>query len=306
MDRLTNIVRIGPAGWSYRDWHGIVYPVHKPRGFHEAAYLAEFFNTIEINTCFYQPLRPELARTWVGRVAFKKDFQFTAKLWNRFTHERRDITAADETIFKQGLAPLAGAGRLGVLLVQFPWSFKNTPENRDYLASVCKRFREYPLVVEVRHSSWARPEVIEMFEDLAVGFANMDQPVIGRSIRPSEHATAPVGYVRLHGRNYDQWFSSEGEPHERYNYLYSLSELEPWAGRIKSVAKGAQVTFVIPNNHFQGKAVANAIQLIALVEGRRVKAPDTLIEHYPKLAEVASSGTAPRQQGTLSLEFPPT
>jgi uncharacterized protein YecE (DUF72 family) len=301
----TNIIRIGPAGWSYTDWQGIVYPVHKPRGFHEAAYLAEFFDTIEINTSFYQPLRPGLARAWVERVAFNKDFQFTAKLWNRFTHERENLKSEDEKIFKRGLAPLAEAGRLGALLVQFPWSFKNTPKDREYLESVCRRFRDYPLVVEVRHASWDQPEVREMLGELAVGFANIDQPVIGRSLRPSEHATAPVGYVRLHGRRYDQWFSSEGDPHERYNYLYRLSELEPWAERVKKVAESARVTFVIANNHFQGKAVTNALQLIALVEGRPVKAPETLIEHYPELAQVASLGTPPRQQKTLSLEFPP-
>ena len=82
------MIRIGPAGWSYKDWEGIVYPPHKPRDFHEAAYLANFFDTIEINTSFYQPLRPPVARAWVRRVQCNPKFKFTAKLWQRFTHDR--------------------------------------------------------------------------------------------------------------------------------------------------------------------------------------------------------------------------
>jgi uncharacterized protein YecE (DUF72 family) len=58
-------------------------------------------------------------------------------------------------IFNEGLAPMIEAGKLGALLLQFPWSFRNNPENRDYVASLCARFVEYPLVLEVRHASWA-------------------------------------------------------------------------------------------------------------------------------------------------------
>src|SRR5207245_7199693 len=74
------LVRVGPAGWSYADWAGIVYPTRKPRDFHEAAYLAEYFDTIEINTSFYQPLRAKLCAQWLDRVAANPRFAFTAKL----------------------------------------------------------------------------------------------------------------------------------------------------------------------------------------------------------------------------------
>jgi len=40
------MIRIGPAGWSYKDWEGIVYPPNPPKGFHDATYLAQFFDTI--------------------------------------------------------------------------------------------------------------------------------------------------------------------------------------------------------------------------------------------------------------------
>src|SRR3984893_3869914 len=108
----TGAIRIGPAGWSYTDWAGIVYPTRKPRGFHEAAYLAEYFDTIEINTSFYQPLRPEHCRQWIARVAANPRFQFTAKLWQKFTHES-GAGKDDERAARAGYDVLHDAGKLG-------------------------------------------------------------------------------------------------------------------------------------------------------------------------------------------------
>jgi uncharacterized protein YecE (DUF72 family) len=298
-------IRVGPAGWSYADWEGIVYPRPRPRGFHEAEYLAQFFDTIEINTSFYQPLRAAMAKSWVARVEQNPDFRFTAKLWRRFTHERQ-ASHEDEKTFKAGLAPLTASGRLGALLVQFPWSFKNTRENREYLGALVVQFMEYPLVVEVRHASWNQPEIFQLLADLGVGFCNIDQPVIGRSIGPSERATAAVGYVRLHGRNYEQWFSSEDRPEERYNYLYSPAELEPWAERVKQVARQAEVTYVIANNHFEGKAIVNALQLTKLIADHPVTVPEPLAARYPELRQIAAPHSEPRaaQQTDLLFEVP--
>jgi uncharacterized protein YecE (DUF72 family) len=283
-------VLVGPAGWSYADWAGIVYPSPKPRDWHEASYLARFFDAIEINSSFYHPPSGKTAEGWARRVAHNPAFRFTAKLWQRFTHDR-NANRADEKLVKEGMTPLAAAGRLGALLLQFPWSFKNTKANREYLGGLFMEFMEYPLVLEVRHSSWNRPDVLAWLAEQGVGFCNIDQPVIGRSIAPTERATSPVGYVRLHGRNYEQWFSSAEHPEERYNYLYSMSELEPWAARIRHISQSAEVTFVITNNHFQGKAIANALQLISLIKGSPVDVPETMLEHYPELAGIALPGT---------------
>jgi len=295
-------ILVGPAGWSYTDWEGIVYPRHKPRGFHEAAYLAQFFDTIEINTSFYSPPRAQVVKAWAARIAFNPNFKFTAKLWKRFTHER-NANLQDEKLFKQGMAPLVTEGRLGALLLQFPWSFRNTPENHEYLSGLIMQFMEYPLVLEVRHNSWNKPEVFEWLAGLGVGFCNIDQPVIGQSIAPSARATAPVGYVRLHGRNYEHWFTSSEHPEERYNYLYSQAELEPWAARIQNIAQRAEVTFVITNNHFQGKAIANALQLVSLLRNQPVRIPETLQEFYPELEKIAGPETSPAVPRQSDLLF---
>jgi uncharacterized protein YecE (DUF72 family) len=277
-----------------------VYPQRRAKGFHEAEYLAQFFDTIEINSSFYSPIRPEHAKLWIAKVAANPRFLFTAKLWQRFTHER--ITpgkgvAADEREVRAGFDVLRAAGKLGAVLLQFPFSFHHTPETRAYLEELLKRFRDYPLVVEVRHATWNVPEVFGLLRSHAAGFCNIDQPLIGRSIAPSAETTAPTGYVRLHGRRYDTWFTEDAEvpAHERYNYLYSSEELRPWAERVRRVAEGASDVYVITNNHYQGKAVVNALELVAMLGGAKVKVPDPLREKFPELDRIASEpAEAPR------------
>ncbi|HXE76075.1 MAG TPA: DUF72 domain-containing protein [Candidatus Xenobia bacterium] len=291
---ITAEIRVGPAGWSYDDWSGIVYPVPRPRGFHEATYLADYFDTIELNVSFYRPIDHLTAWKWLERVAANPRFLFTAKLWQEFTHEGH-LTEANEREFRPGMETLRDAGKLGALLAQFPWSFKNETESRAYLRKLVNRFKDFPLVVEVRHASWNDPKFYEWLAEHGIGFCNIDQPVIGRSLKPSERATAPVGYIRLHGRNYKEWFSErEDSGAERYNYLYTEEELEPWARRIEQVADETRLTFVITNNHFQGKAVTNALQLIARLTKKKVKVPPPLLEHYPQLEPIAlREGTTP-------------
>jgi len=282
-------IRVGPAGWSYADWVGYAYPSRKPKGFHEATYLAEFFDTIEINTSFYNPIQPDHARLWVERVSANRNFVFTAKMWQKFTHDPSP-SGEDEKQVRAGFDVLREEGKLGAVLLQFPFSFHRTSETTRYLDGMLKRFADYPLVVEVRHATWNVPEVFELLRERVVGFCNIDQPVIGRSIEPSAQVTAPVGYIRLHGRRYDTWFNDEATvpSFERYNYLYSEEELRPWAARAADIADAARDVFVITNNHYQAKGVVNALQLISMLTESKVKVPEPLRIQYPELEKIAS------------------
>lgn len=282
------MIRIGPAGWSYKDWEGVVYPQKPGKNFDPLEYLARFFDTIEINSSFYRPPTPSTTQSWSKRVAGNKTFSFTAKLHRLFTHERGKATRKDEKEFRDGMAPLVKAGKLGALLLQFPWSFKNTDEDRIYLGKLLETFSAYPLVLEVRHTSWNNESVYEWLEERGVGICNIDQPVFARSIRPAARTTSPVGYVRMHGRNYQNWFRDKAPRDERYNYLYSLDELDPWLTRIKQVSKQTRESYVITNNHFRGQAVVNALEIKAALEEDSVPAPDPLFEHYPRLKESAT------------------
>src|SRR5579864_2404699 len=294
----TSRIRIGVAGWSYKDWEGIFYPPEVTRKkIHALEYLAHFFDVVEINTSFYGHIKPELAKLWIRKVAANPNFVFTAKLHRSFTHSPLAVmeptsaasikpTDEDEAKAREGLDALAGEGKLGALLIQFPVSFKNTSLNREYLEHLLRQFIEYPRVVEVRHDSWNNEETLALFARGDVAFCNIDQPTIGQSLAPTEHVTAPIAYVRLHGRNYDQWFDSDNR-NDRYNYLYSEKELTGWKERIANVAEKAQTTYVITNNHFESKAGVNALELKAMVTGKRVAAPPTLIQKYPELRKFA-------------------
>lgn len=282
---MAGDIRVGPAGWSYQDWKGIVYPPHASSKFDGLAYLATFFDTIEVNSTFYRPPSSSTSQSWVKRVSANPSFQFTAKLYKPFTHDRGKATEEDYLSYRQGIDPIAEAGRLGAVLIQFPWSFKNTEESRRYLATLLDRFTDYPLVVELRHASWNRPGIYRSFERRRVGFCNIDQPLFARSIKPSAHTTSQVGYVRLHGRNYRNWFSESAAPADRYDYLYSRDELEPWIDNIKQVSENATETFVITNNHFTGKGVVNALEIKAELAGQKVPGPATLLDTYPRLQE---------------------
>jgi len=291
-------IRIGTAGWSYKDWNGTFYPPEVQRKkVHPLEYLAHFFDVVEINTSFYGHIRPELARIWVRKVASNPDFRFTAKLHQSFTHSPLGVleptsavsirpTDEDEAMAREGLDALAGEGKLGALLIQFPVSFKNTSLNREYLERLLRQFIEYPRVVEVRHETWNNDETIALFARQDVAFCNIDQPVIGKSLAPTEHVTSTLGYVRLHGRNYKDWFNSD-DRNDRYNYLYTSDELGGWKDKIESISERAQTTYVITNNHYQGRAGANALELKSMLSGQRVKAPPDLLETYPQLKKFA-------------------
>ncbi len=278
------MIRVGPAGWCYKDWSGIVYPVSKPRGFDPLAYISEYFDTIEINVTFYRPIPPETAEDWIRKIENNRDFRFTAKLLRTLTHER-NATLEEERQVREGFAPLMEAGRLGAVLLQFPWSFKNTAENREYVARLRARFAEYPLVLEVRHASWNDPRILDFLEQLDLGLCNIDQPLFHRSLKPAAEVTSAVGYIRLHGRNWKNWFSENAAPHERYDYLYSVDQLDPWIERIQAVAHRASDTYAVTNNHYLGKATVNALEISSILRGKPVKAPATLVARYPELKE---------------------
>ncbi len=269
-------IRIGPAGWSYTDWEGTVYPQHGSR-FDHLAYLANFFDTIEINSPFYRIPPPTHAKSWVRRVASNPDFKFTTKVFRGFTHEKADLAAADAKAFRNYLDPLMDENRLGALLLQFPWSFKNSPEACEKLESLFRAFEEYPKALEVRHATFQNDEFFHFLDERNVAFVNVDQPLFHDSVKPADVVTGPLAYVRFHGRNYEKWFAHD-ESWERYDYLYSTEELEPWVERIKRMSEEKDA-YVITNNHFRGQAVVNAADLKAAL-GQGGKVPPQLKEVY--------------------------
>src|SRR5205814_1946733 len=214
-------IRVGTAGWSYKDWEGIFYPPGMSRRKqHPLELVARCFDVVEINTSFYGHIKPEIAKLWARIVSeANPSFLFTAKLHRSFTHSplaATEPTSAvsirpndeDERLAREGLEAMVATGKFGALLIQFPVSFKNTSLNREYLETLLRQFIEYPRVVEVRHSTW--------------------------------------------------------------------------------------------NNHFEAKAGVNALQMKHMMTGRRVVAPEALLEHYPQLKSIAD----PMAEGQQGISLP--
>jgi uncharacterized protein YecE (DUF72 family) len=308
-------VRVGTAGWSYADWEGIVYPERAPAGFDHLEWIARFVDVVEINSTFYRPARPRDAASWARRAAVNPDLRFCAKLERVFTHEPQPRDSQAEKRFKDGIAPLAETDLLYAVLVQFPYSFRNTPENRRRLARLLTQFGEFRLAVELRHRSWLSADLVAFLSGRGVALVGIDQPQVGQPVPATLPLTAPFFYVRLHGRNAADWFRPGAGRDQRYNYLYAARELAPWVKRIREtvsesgrgqeIAKGdgsakshddakahedaPQIEgVVIANNHFRGQALVNAVEIRGALAGQKVPAPRDLIAAYPRLAETAT------------------
>jgi uncharacterized protein YecE (DUF72 family) len=271
---------VGTAGFAYKDWNGIVYPDPRPDGFDRLAFLASYFDCIEMNTTFYGvPQQGNVAR-WVDTVADRPDFRFTFKLYRGLTHGDERSSLAP---FLDALAPCRDAGKLGAILLQFGHWFRNTQPNRARLAELARGLEGWPCAVEIRDRSWLAPPALDFLGRLGLGLCDIDICQAKDSVPPSSLTTTPLGYVRLHGRNADAWFDREAGRDAKYDYHYSTAELDEWVKLIREIATTTESTYVITNNHFGGQAVANAFTLARHLGLGGRPAPDHLARKFPEL-----------------------
>ena len=276
----------GTAGWSFPDWEGIVYP--RATIGDRLGFLAEFVDVVEINTTFYRPPTARQAEGWLRQVENHPNIVFTAKLWQKFTHERGPVEPMDVRNFLDGIEPLVDAKKFAALVLQFPWSFRHTEQNLLHVERLHDAFGRLPTAIEVRHASWDNDEFLELLQKHSISFINVDQPRIRDNLRPTAHATAPISYVRLHGRNTRDWFRENAGRDDRYNYCYSADELKEWVEKISQLADQSESVYVIANNHFRGQALANAIELKHLFLNTNVAVPQPMFDAYPNLIKIAT------------------
>lgn len=294
-------MRIGTSGWNYPGgrgtWNGIFYPLpgDRERGFDELRFYAEHFNTVEVNSTFYGQPRANAALGWVKRTP--PDFEFAVKLYQKFTHpgvavDRSPVSQADVDAFKGGIDPLAAAGKLGPLLIQFPFSFQRGSEAADYLRWLLNAFREYSPAVELRHRSWsdAQGETTALLEEYRAAFVQIDEPKFESSIRQNlSPGTSDVFYVRFHGRNAKEWWD-HAEPEDRYNYFYSEEELAPIASQAGLARDLKKKVYLLMNNHFSAQSVANATTLKKMLgEPITGRMPAEFLDRFPDLAGVVAT-----------------
>jgi len=304
---MAGKVYVGIAGWSYPDWKGIVYtqPACPEYPMKEKAppkdgtagrpkvdqleYVSRFVDCVEINSTFYRPPFEKTTKSWLLRTAEKKDFFFTAKLHRDFTHEGK-IDNEMVRYFHKGFQPFLKADKLKHLLAQFRYDFADCPESRQHLVKIVESFADvFNLAVEVRHKSWEKPEALDFLQQLGVTVANLDYPTTWNSFNMQHCTVGKTGYFRMHGRNFEKWFSKEAGRDETYNYYYSTDELAGIKKRIDGLAEAFEFLTVIANNHYRGAELANAIELKALITSQKQPVPEGLLKAYPNLERIAAN-----------------
>ncbi|UCF65329.1 MAG: DUF72 domain-containing protein [bacterium] len=249
-------VMIGTSGYSYEDWRGVFYPVQLPKG-KMLDYYCQHFSCVEVNSTYYRIPHPAV----FARMSEKtpENFEFIVKVHQSTTHERKmDVTAAHQIC--QAIQPLVDTAKFSGFLAQFPFSFKNTPENREYLKWLKEQFEKYDLFVEFRNWTWTHPELAPFLEKYHLGYVNVDEPRLKGLIEPQEIVIGKLAYVRFHGRNTQDWW--KGTNQTRYNYLYNQQELDEWLIGLSRILGKAYKTYIFFNNHPQGRAIQNAKMLI--------------------------------------------
>jgi uncharacterized protein YecE (DUF72 family) len=315
-------LRIGTSGWSYPSgpgtWNGVFYPKTRStragtKDFDELRFYAEHFDTVEVNSTFYGQPRADVTRTWVHRTP--GDFDFSLKLYQKFTHPKMfkqaavtraggapgaleggggalldllaQVSQSDIDEYRSGIEPLARAGRLGALLAQFPASFKDAPQSRDYLARLLRAFDDYPVAVELRHRSWsdALADTLALLNEFQAAWVQIDEPKFRFSIRQNYLPNVSgFYYMRLHGRNAKQWWHHQHRD-DRYNYLYSAAELQEFADVAGAAQELVKKSYLYTNNHFSSKSVVNAVMLKAQL-GQAIEGeyPPQLVAAYPEIS----------------------
>ena len=274
-------IRIGTSGYSYpgpppKGWFGVFYPETKGKRLDELEYYSQFFDTVEINTTFYRPPAPDMAKAWARKTP--GGFEFAVKVWQKFTHARKigegvgekeekweGPTEGDVDLFRKGIEPLAESGKLGVLLFQYPPGLHCTEPNMDKLRWTLRAFKDYPKVVELRHRSWSdkSKETKEILKEFNSSWVLIDEPKFGSSVKQEFEPVGEILYFRAHGRNWQNWWNPR-EAWMRYDYCYSHEEVQQFAGELKRLTKERPdlvKALVFFNNHAKGQAVVNAIML---------------------------------------------
>lgn len=277
---LPLTLHIGPSGWGRADWLGVAFPAAPGRGFHPVEALAHYVDAAEIDQTFHEPLKPEIARLYANKASANPRFQFTALLGRQFTYDRR-LDSGDVAAWKAGLFPLLRARRLGAVVMQFPWAFRFSAENREWLIQVRRAFHEFPLAAELRHESWLRDEAVGTLIDYRVGLVNIDQPQYFRATPPAALLTSGVSVVRMHGRQSPEAFQGFDPDMASKPYLYSADELEEWVPRLQRLASHATRTLVVMANGARGHSLVNALQLREMMGASPLTAPSELIRAFP-------------------------
>jgi uncharacterized protein YecE (DUF72 family) len=255
----SGVIRVGTSGFSFADWKGPFYPASLPDA-NRLPFYCNYFDTLELNSTYYRPPSASMMENLARKTP--DGFLFVVKLHQSMTHGR-DAGREDYRAFREALRPLEDSGRLGGVLAQFPWGFRRSPSNLQYVLRMGDNVAPHSLFVEFRHRDWLGEDVLSPMADASIGYVVVDEPALSGLVPPDVHITSKSGYVRLHGRNAATWW---GGGSERYLYNYSKQELQAWVEKVRKMAKKAASVYVFFNNCHAGHAARNAMLMKRMLE----------------------------------------
>ncbi len=293
-------ILVGTCSWTDKTLieSGRFYPASARSAEARLQHYAGQFPIVEVDSSYYALPNERTSRLWLERTGDK--FIFDVKAFRLFTQHPTPLPALPKDVrealppqpkgmaniyhrdmppelvnelwsrFERALLPLDSAGRLGVVLFQFPPWFYPGNEQREYILSCMERLPQYRLAVEFRHNSWVneknRERTITFLQDNNLPFVCVDEPQgFKSSVPPMAEATSDIGLVRFHGRNQEMWEKKGASVAERFNYLYTEQELGEWVPRIMELASKTRQLHVLFNNCYQDKAVVNARQVAFMI-----------------------------------------
>jgi len=315
--RRMGRVRVGTCSWTEKTMVGLWYPKGVTTPEERLRYYATKFGTVEVDSSFYAIPRRQYAEAWVKRTP--DDFTFHVKAYGLMTghevdermlapelrdyaydstrgrvrHACPDMVDASFDLFLDAIGPLREARKLGGILMQFPPYFtaKSAGEERRnlaYLEYMAGKLDGCRTLVEFRHPSWVDDRhldrTLRFLRDRGLSYVSVDNPQFpgGTTMPPLSVATSDWAYVRMHGRNADTWFAGTATSADRFDYRYSLDELQEWVEPIKRLSGEADETFVMFNNNKYDYAQRNASE-IATILGDLVVPPSVEQSDTPAL-----------------------
>jgi uncharacterized protein YecE (DUF72 family) len=284
-------IKVGTASWTDKTlldsgW----YPETANTPEKRLAYYARQYPLVEVDATYYAPPNEQTAKLWAARTP--AGFTFNIKAFSLLTGHPTKVSALPKdlrpetdkknlypkdvpaqtyedvwTRFLTALDPLVDAGKLGLLLFQFPPWFTIRKSNKQTLLEVAARCKPLRVAIEFRHASWFagdnQRETLDFLREHDLPFVVVDMPQGHRSsIPPVVEATSDLAAVRFHGHS-DHWTSND--IHEKFGYLYSDNELAEWAPKLRDLAAATNQTHVLMNNCYSDYAQRNASQLIELL-----------------------------------------
>ncbi len=241
------MILVGTCGYSYKDWVDSVYSDVR----HALSTYIKIFKAVEIDSTFYSIPSKQIVGSWINR--FPRGFHITMKIPKSVTHEKRlgRDSLDDLKIFLQAVAPLIGGGLLRVLLVQLPPSLKlDLDKLENFIAAAKSLEGRIKWAVEFRHVSWMNDRTFKLLEKYGASFVVVDEPGLPFIARK----TSDISYVRFHGRGREIW----------YDYLYSTRELGERVPQLLELGREGDL-YIMFNNHPNGQAVLNALQMSQLL-----------------------------------------